>query len=147
MEYISHNEKETYALADKIAKASHAGDIFALSGDLGSGKTTFVKAFAKSMNVGQPITSPTFVLIKTYKIAEERIEANVLVHVDAYRLQGESDVEAIGLHEFMQRKDTIVLIEWPERVEGSLPDKTKHISFEYIDENTRKITTDPENNL
>lgn len=140
MEYISRNEKETYDIAEKIASSAQPGDVFALFGDLGSGKTTFTKGFAAFLGIKKHVTSPTFVISKEYEVLSSPIEK--LVHVDCYRLSCEEDAENIGLGEYLNGGKSILLLEWPEKIEKILPHNTKKIYFEYIDENTRKIIAD-----
>lgn len=139
MEYISRSEKETYSIADKVASYAKPGDVFALFGDLGSGKTTFTKGFAAYLGVKKNITSPTFVISKEYLVSSSSIKK--LVHVDCYRLGGENDAESVGLNEHIDAQDTVLILEWPEKIEKILPRDVKKIYFEYIDEKTRKITT------
>ena len=138
MEYISSSEKETCDLAKKLALGAKPGDIFALNGDLGSGKTTFTKGFAEALGIKKHITSPTFVISKEYPIESKTIKK--LVHTDCYRLSGEIDAENIGLSEYLNGGSSILVLEWPENIEKILPKNVKKIYFKYIDENTRKIT-------
>lgn len=140
MEYISKNEKETFDFAKSLADKATAGDIFALQGDLGSGKTTFVKGFAKALGIKKEITSPTFVFLKQYPIDSRGI--TLLVHVDCYRISSREDAQSIGLLEFFDREDIILLIEWPERIEELLPERTNMLRFSYIDDKTRIIRKD-----
>lgn len=139
MDYVSKSEEETRNLAKKIVSTAKPGDIFALYGDLGSGKTTFTKGFAEGLEIKKHITSPTFVISKEYPIESKEIKK--LVHTDCYRLSTEVDAENIGLSEYLHDGDSILVLEWPEKIEKILPKNTKKIYFEYIDENTRKITT------
>jgi len=139
MIYISKNTAETCALAKKIAADIEGGEIFALSGDLGSGKKTFVKYLAESLGVKETITSPTFVIMKEYPFQKKRRDLT-LVHIDAYRLNNESDAESLGLSDILKSKNCVTVIEWPERIGNVIKNKARIISFEYIDENSRRIT-------
>lgn len=139
MEYISNSEKETFTIAKMIARKAQGGDIFALWGDLGSGKTTFSQGFAKALGVNKNITSPTFVILKRYPL---KFKADFLIHADCYRLSNENDIEAIGLEEYFVQKNVIILIEWPEKIQKYLPKRTKNIHFQYLNESKRKITLD-----
>lgn len=137
MEYISKSEKETHDIANKISRHAKPGDIFALYGDLGSGKTTFSKGFARALGIEKEITSPTFVISKEYVL--ENKDVKKLIHIDCYRLNSEDDAFTAGISDFFKQKNVIILIEWPENIEEVLPEKVKKIQFEYIDEKTRKI--------
>jgi len=106
------------------------GGVVALLGDLGSGKTTFMKGVAQAFGIKSVIKSPTFVLLKEYPTKYGR-----LVHVDAYRL--EKNFEDIGLDEYMSQD--AVFIEWADRLPDLLPISVKIISFEFINEQKRKI--------
>lgn len=109
----------------------------ALYGDLGSGKTTFTKAFARYLGVTEEITSPTFVILKEYRSKRSRIKR--LVHVDCYRFDSVEDSESVGLLEYFEENEGIIVIEWPEKIETTLPERTKKIYFSYVDETTRQI--------
>ena len=132
MEYISKNEKETENIARKIFAHCSPGEIFALNGDLGSGKTTFVKAFAKAAGIKQSVTSPTFVLMKEYAIPNHK-GLTTLVHLDCYRMNSAEDAFSIGLPEYFKRKDTIIFIEWPDKISIILPARTRKINFHFVD--------------
>ncbi len=104
-----------------LAPAGQA-PVVALSGDLGAGKTTFVQTLAQFLGVGEPVTSPTFVLQKTYPVEHERLQA--LVHMDAYRLEDASDLSALGFSDLLEQPDHLVCVEWGERVAAALPTHT-----------------------
>lgn len=116
--YTSNNANQTRALGKKVAQILVGGEALALIGNLGSGKTTFVKGLAKGLGVKMTITSPTFVLMKVYKTKHKTIKQ--FVHVDCYRLPG-TEFAAIGLSDFLNQPDTVVAIEWAEK----LPKKFK----------------------
>lgn len=118
---ISCSEKETEKIAAKLAKKLKGGEVIALSGNLGAGKTVFVRGLAKAFNIKKPVTSPTFLLFKIYKIKDSRFKIKELVHVDAYRLKNEQDLINIGINDWLGKKDSIILIEWAERVKKILP--------------------------
>lgn len=138
MEFISKSEKETEDFASSLAKKAKAGDVLALFGDLGSGKTTFAKGFARALGVKSDVTSPTFVIMKKYPLNKSKF----FLHVDCYRFQNEDDAKGVGLDEYFQNKNFIILLEWPERIEGILPRKAKKIFFRYLNENERQIITE-----
>jgi len=130
MEIITNSTEETRKFAYQIAKKIKPGDILALYGDLGSGKTTFVRFLVEALGLKNRVQSPTFVIIRKYRN---------LNHIDLYRLTSEEEVKDLGLGEILNDKDSITVIEWPELAEKILPVNTKRIYFEYVDENIRKI--------
>lgn len=134
MEYISKSEKETAEIAASIIEKYPEIRIFGLMGDLGSGKTAFVRGVAKKLGVKENITSPTFVIMKTYEAPGRH-----LVHIDAYRLNGQEDLFSIGLDDLVSESSNLVFIEWPEKVFKTIPENIKLINFSYLDENSRKI--------
>ena len=113
----------TRALAAQFASAIPADTVLALHGDLGVGKTTFVQGLAIGLGVQDPVTSPTFNLFSLYQGTTHR-----LLHVDAYRLEGESQIDALLLEDFII-SPWIVAIEWPERVTDWLPTQTWHLTL------------------
>lgn len=140
-EFISKSPEETMNFAISFAKNLKGGEILALEGDLGSGKTTFTKGLAEGLKVLDTITSPTFVLLKDYpaKIDKKEIE---FVHVDAYRVEMIEDIKSIGIEDFLDRDDVILVIEWADKIFEILPKNHFKMKFETRDENTRKITYD-----
>lgn len=134
MDYISDSPPKTEALAKEFLAKNPGVNLIGLSGDLGSGKTVFVKGIAKALGINRNITSPTFVIEKIYKS-----KARQLVHIDAYRLSGADDLRTIGFDEFSVDSKNIVVIEWPERVFSVFPGKMKIINFYYVSEDKRKI--------
>jgi len=109
------------------------GEIIGLSGELGGGKTTFVKGLAKGLGIKETVTSPTFALIKDY---------GKLIHIDLYRLLKKTEIGSLGLSDYLGQKDKICVIEWAEKIKDMLekmPAKVIWLEFEYIDENIRKI--------
>lgn len=122
--------------------------VFALYGDLGSGKTTFVKAIAKTFGLERTVTSPTFVIEKIYPIrtnGRKRPTSNGtsqfenLIHIDAYRLKSGEELKSLGWEEISKNPRNIIFIEWPENVKDILPEDRHEIHFKFIDENTRGI--------
>jgi tRNA threonylcarbamoyladenosine biosynthesis protein TsaE len=93
--------------------------LITLSGDLGAGKTTFVQELASALGVKEAVQSPTYVLMKSYELKDRQF--STLVHIDAYRLAGAEEFEALEPASFLLDEDVLVAIEWPERIEGALP--------------------------
>lgn len=135
--YQSGSEAETKKIAKDFAKLLKGGDVVALFGDLGSGKTVFVKGLARGLGIKTTITSPTFVLIKSYPIYRAQKSLN-FYHLDLYRVSGAKDIESLGLEELFS-KDAIVVIEWADRLKH-LSKKRIDVFLEAINGHTRRIT-------
>jgi len=132
---ITTSFEETQHAGESFAQQLKGGEVIALYGDLGSGKTTFVQGVAKGLGIEKHIISPTFIIMRTYTFGEK-----TLYHVDLYRIEGEKDVEGLGLRELMNDPQNIVLIEWPEKIENLLPENRIDIVFTYVDNDNREIT-------
>ena len=126
MKFITKNEKETTALAKKIAAGLKGGEVLALVGQLGAGKTTFTQGLAKALGVKSKVASPTFVVLKIYKTKHQAIKR--LVHIDAYRLGSESALSAIGWDDFHD-PGSVVVIEWADKAVKLLPRQTIWLKF------------------
>jgi tRNA threonylcarbamoyladenosine biosynthesis protein TsaE len=105
--------------AERLVLELKPGMMMALSGPLGAGKTTFVQALAQVLGVKEVPVSPTFSLVRTYKVKNHPF-IRQLVHVDAYRIERAEDIITLGLDELLEEPGTIVCLEWPEQVEGWL---------------------------
>ena len=134
IEIISESAEQTWEIARFIGEKLRKGDVLALSGELGSGKTCFTGGLARGLGVDEKyqITSPTFTLINEYPARCK------LYHFDVYRLNGYSEFEDLGYEEYFCG-DGIVVIEWAEKIAQILPADTFFISFKYLDENKRRI--------
>ena len=129
----SHNESETIALAKKLAPLFRPGDLVVLKGELGAGKTAFVRGLAEALGLdGEAVNSPSFTIVNEYP--GER----PLYHLDLYRINDPTELEEIGWDEYLQRPGLIV-VEWGDKAGHHLPSQYYVISFQIIDENTREI--------
>jgi len=118
------------ALAKKVAKSLKGGEIFALVGNLGAGKTSFVKALGKELKLKHKITSPTFTLMHNFEAKIPATKKKVfLYHLDLYRTKNFKEVKALGLTEIWGRPDTITIIEWADKIQKYLPAKATIIKF------------------
>ena len=133
--YTSRCEEDTMELAENIESEKFPGMIICLDGELGSGKTVFVKGFAKSLGIEENITSPTFNIVKEYQTGELP-----LYHMDVYRLE-DQDVD-IGFSDYFS-SDAISIVEWSELIEDSLPEERLDIKFRIVGENTRVLVLTP----
>jgi tRNA threonylcarbamoyladenosine biosynthesis protein TsaE len=131
---ITHSEQETRAVAQQLATTLKAGDVVLLSGNLGAGKTAFVRGLAAGLGIDpEEVSSPTFTLIHEYRGGRL-----TLYHVDLYRLDEAATTE-LGLEE-MGVADGVLAIEWPERLSHSMPDSIT-VTMEIAGETSRRITT------
>ena len=133
--YTSRSEEDTLNLAENLESEKFSGMLICLSGELGSGKTVFVKGFAKALGITETITSPTFALIKEYHDGEMPLN-----HMDVYRLEDSS--EEFGLNDYLNQ-DSVTIIEWPEMIENQLPEERLEIKFKVVDDYTRLLILTP----
>lgn len=164
MKIKSVSARQTQAIAKKLAKhllkESHFkyALLLALSGNLGSGKTTFVQGFLIALGVRGALTSPTFVLIKKYKISKTKFQINsknqelnnqnhqpetknykFAYHVDAYRIKKPAELLHLGLKEILADPQNIVLIEWAEKIKKLLPKNAIWMRFEHVGKENQRI--------
>ncbi len=132
----SHTEKETKDIAQKYAQSLKGGEVIGLKGKLGAGKTVFVKGLAKGLGVKETVASPTFVLMKIYDINNKKIKH--LVHIDAYRLTNSDDLESIGAYDYFN-KESVVIIEWPQRIPQLKKFITNYIDIKFVNPKQREI--------
>ncbi|MDP1689960.1 MAG: tRNA (adenosine(37)-N6)-threonylcarbamoyltransferase complex ATPase subunit type 1 TsaE [bacterium] len=136
---LSELEEEAARFVDTLAPITGA-TLVTLSGELGAGKTAFTKAVARAFGVEDIVNSPTFILEKIYQLRGETPKFKRLVHIDAYRLEKESDLAPLGFDELMQNRDNLILFEWPEKVVDALPEPTVRISIAVQDDGSRIIS-------
>lgn len=119
-------------------RPGHRATVVGLYGDLGSGKTSFTQGAADALGIEGAVQSPTFVIEKIYDAAHPHFKK--FVHIDAYRLESPDELAKLGWEDISSRPGYLIFIEWAEKVEDILPDDRLAIRFEYVDEETRKIT-------
>lgn len=133
----TRNEEETHKLAAEIGEKVKNGGLVCLFGDLGTGKTTLTKGIAEHFGIEKfSIKSPTY----TYVRKHELDNGTHIFHIDLYRLNGEDELLEEEINEILENKKNIVIIEWADRMEKSLPKDRIDVFLEYVDENSRKIT-------
>ncbi len=139
--FISKSEEETMDFAKMVAQHLHRGDIVCLFGDLGSGKTTFVKGLASVFGIlPRKVNSPTFTLINEYKGKKGKKKNNAIgiYHFDLYRLDSVEEINIIGYDEFLYG-DGIAVIEWAERFKELMPKEYLHMGLKFVNEQSRAI--------
>lgn len=131
----TRNETETVEIAQNLESEKFPNMVICLYGDLGSGKTVFSKGFAQALGIDEPVTSPTFNIIKEYTTGEMP-----LYHMDVYRLDGK--VDDLGLEDYFH-KNGVVIIEWADTIKDYLPHDRLDIKFKIIDEDSRTLVFIP----
>jgi tRNA threonylcarbamoyladenosine biosynthesis protein TsaE len=136
--FISHSPAETESLGEKFGRAAERGTVIALSGELGAGKTQFVKGLARGLGIAARVHSPTFTLVNEYEGGRLR-----LFHLDLYRLETREQILSAGLDEFFQ-PDGVAVIEWAERMASDELQATnfRHVKIEIMNETERQIFYD-----
>lgn len=133
--YITKSAKETEKLGEGIGSRLIGSEVFALSGDLGGGKTTFVRGLARGLGCRQIPKSPSFVLLNIYDCKK----GLKLAHFDLYRLEGKSDLDSTGMNDYLGKMDIVSTIEWAEKARNFIPKGAVWIKFQHININKRRI--------
>jgi tRNA threonylcarbamoyladenosine biosynthesis protein TsaE len=137
--YFSHSEEETLTIAKEFSKQLKSGDIVALIGNLGVGKTLFIRGICSYFQVEEIITSPTFTIMNQYTGYADDQEINI-IHIDLYRIKNINELIELGFVELLSTPDSIILIEWAEKAEHLLPKPHYRITFENVEaEETHRI--------
>jgi tRNA threonylcarbamoyladenosine biosynthesis protein TsaE len=111
--HVTQSERETRDIAKEFLQLLNGGEVVGLRGELGAGKTAFVKGVADGVGVERPVRSPSYTLVNVYEVTFPVIDR--LVHVDLYRLEDGASVEALGFEQWMGDEGAVMFIEWPER--------------------------------
>jgi tRNA threonylcarbamoyladenosine biosynthesis protein TsaE len=143
---VTKKEIETFNLGLKLAKKLKGGEVLALVGDLGAGKTKLIQGLAKGLGVKVKVNSPTFNILKIYQVETQHPGLNklsravkVFCHIDAYRLRSEKDLISLGAPELFNQPEVVTAIEWAEKVEKIWPKKTVVIRIKHLNEKQREI--------
>lgn len=132
------------AFVETLECLDSGATLVVLKGDLGAGKTAFVKEVARVLGVTEHVTSPTFVIEKRYVLSSSLRSPvpsfHFLVHIDAYRMEHAHELEVLGWQELLREGKTLVMVEWPERVAESIPEGARVVACEFVDETTRAFT-------
>lgn len=140
-EYVTHNLKEFKKAAQQFALVltplASLATVVGLYGNLGTGKTTFTQAAAKALGVFGSVSSPTFLILKSYKLAASSYK--LLHHIDAYRLKSGDELRELRFDELLCVPANLIFVEWADKVADLLPPDHIKLSFEFVDEDTRRI--------
>ena len=132
-EFISNSQVQTEEFAESFAKTLKRGSVIAFEGNLGAGKTAFVRGLARGLNIKSDVSSPTFAIVNEY-------EGDIpLFHFDMYRIETLGELYSIGFFEYLERGG-ICALEWSENVYSALPEDSIFVKIEHLSENSRKIT-------
>ncbi len=131
--YISRSEAETEAIGEKFAQSLDDGTVVAMYGDLGAGKTAFVRGMARGMGLNCRVSSPTFTIVNEYEGARE------LIHFDMYRLESSDELFEIGWEDYLAR-GAICAVEWSEKVEDAFFGDETVVRIEKLGDSERRIT-------
>jgi tRNA threonylcarbamoyladenosine biosynthesis protein TsaE len=136
----SDSEAETEEIGKKVAKSVKYGTVISLKGNLGTGKTIFIKGFAKGIGITEIVSSPTFNIVREHNAGNGKW----LYHMDLYRINDAHCALAFGIDEYMSDKNAMTLIEWAERIEEILPPQAIHVEIKRINDTEREIKITPD---
>ena len=136
MVIASKSEQETESAGFQLAQTLPAGSTVLLNGNLGAGKTVFSRGFARGLGITEPVSSPTYTIVQEYDLPG----GGRLYHLDLYRISDVNSALAFGVDEFLDDPNGIALVEWPERIEGILPDHAVQVTLEHVSDSERRIS-------
>ena len=138
LKFLSKGKEQTQNIALELAKSLKKGRVIAFEGNLGSGKTTFIQGLASGLGIKEKVSSPTFVIFKKYKVLNHK-NIKLFYHFDLYRIESLEEVIDLGFEEIINNKNSIVAIEWAEKIKKLLPKDSLKIKIKYVDKNSRKF--------
>lgn len=137
IDFVSRSAEQTRRLGLRLGSLLKTGDVILLSGDLGSGKTTFVQGLAKGWGAVDQVSSPTFVLVNQYR----RLNGSLMHHLDAYRIDSSIEAEALDITAMLD--DSVLVVEWAERISEALPAEHLRIDFSWMGDEQRNLVFYP----
>jgi tRNA threonylcarbamoyladenosine biosynthesis protein TsaE len=141
--YFTNSPSQTKKLGELLAKKilsmkpRKTAFVIGLEGDLGGGKTTFLQGFAKGLGIKQKILSPTFLIMRKFKI--KNLKFKIFYHIDCYRIKKPKEILDLGFKEIIQNPQNIVAVEWADQIRKIMPKNTIILRFEFVNKKTRKI--------
>ncbi len=143
LDLIAHSPEQTRAIAGHLARQLEPGQVVLLNGPLGAGKTTFAQGLARALQAGEQVQSPTFTIVVEHDGVLPDGRPVRLYHMDLYRMTGPGDLDSIGVDDYLSDPDGVVVIEWPDRAPGWLPDDYILVSMELVAHTKRSIRISP----
>ncbi|MCA9363330.1 tRNA (adenosine(37)-N6)-threonylcarbamoyltransferase complex ATPase subunit type 1 TsaE [Candidatus Kaiserbacteria bacterium] len=137
-QYLVAKPEDFKPLIKQLIESESDNLIIALEGDLGAGKTTFTQELGKCLGVEEVITSPTFTIMKQYNLSDKKFKT--LVHIDAYRIESEAEVEPLHIKELLENPNTVICIEWPENIREVIPSTAKKVTISISEGEQRQVT-------
>ncbi len=140
---ITKNNQETKKIGYDIGQSLFGNEIIALEGDLGAGKTTLLQGLASGLGIKDLVNSPTFNILKRYnlktRLTDQSIKLKYFYHIDAYRLKNSQELKDLGWEEMINDENSVIAIEWAEKIKDILPPNTIQIKLKHVNEQTRQI--------
>lgn len=143
LDVISHSPDQTRWLGARLGRLAQPGDVFLLTGLIGSGKTTLVQGLARGLGVTGYVQSPTFTLVNEHPGRTAEGRPVTLYHLDLYRLEGDADLLTVGYEDYFSDPAGIAVVEWPERLSPDLPEEYLLVSLEYLADSKRRLALYP----
>ncbi len=137
IEFISRSPEQTQRVGARLGMFLQGGDVVAMAGSLGTGKTLLAQGIGKGWGTKAALLSPTFVLVRRHTRPQDSL---YLYHIDLYRLESPAAIDSIGLEEMLGAPDSVCLVEWADRVQGNLPDEVLWVELRWLDEFRRSLT-------
>ena len=137
LEFISRSPEQTQRIGARLGTFLKGGEIIALQGDLGAGKTHLAQGIGIGWGAQYPLTSPTFILVRRHNRPQDRV---YLYHVDLYRIVGLSDVDTLGLDDVLGEAYAVCVVEWADRVPDLFPDDVLWVNLRWLDDLRRMLT-------
>lgn len=134
IEFFSRSPEQTRRIGMRLGSELKTGDVICLQGNLGAGKTTFVQGLAQGWGSIDAVSSPTFIIVNEYR----RATGGLIFHLDAYRLESTPEAEELDLDVMLS--EGVVIIEWPEKLNGLIPNDRLWITLEHIQEEQRQMS-------
>ncbi len=137
MRVQTKTEEETLVLGNRLARILRFGEVLALLGDLGAGKTVLSRGIARGLGIVEAVTSPTFTVVQEYPLPTEK--GGFFFHLDMYRIDDERAALAFGIEDFLFAPDAVTVVEWPERIWGLLKERAFCLALHHLPDGGREI--------